>query len=223
MMAIVRCAACQYQVMKKMAVFGANKMYVGVLPLASRATGAGPLTLADVEAIRGVPNVELGMPCVEGFVMARRGDVDHRAEAAGGGAAADRAAGAGLGAGPRAYFDASRRTRSRQGCGTGARARCLVRGRQRPHRPDHPASVLFQSSACSPRRAPWPATPTRMSAVVPFSTAKRLYGNPYPTLGRGFDPRHAASQTDRAGHPGRPRRPARQPGCTRTTARSRSA
>ncbi|MEN7531672.1 MacB family efflux pump subunit [Cupriavidus sp. DL-D2] len=72
----------QFQVMKKMAVFGANKMYVAATPATSR-DRTGPLSLADVETMREIPNVDIAMPYLEGFAIARRGNIDHRTEVGG--------------------------------------------------------------------------------------------------------------------------------------------
>ncbi|WP_286186204.1 MacB family efflux pump subunit [Acidovorax cavernicola] len=76
----------QEAVMKQISLFGADKMYVAAIPDSARGRG-GKLTLADVDTIRRLPNVRVAMPYIEGFVIARRGNVDHRTE--GGGATTD--------------------------------------------------------------------------------------------------------------------------------------
>ena len=76
----------QEAVMKQISLFGADKMYVAAIPDSARGRG-GKLTLADVDTIRRLPNVRVAMPYIEGFVVARRGNVDHRTE--GGGATTD--------------------------------------------------------------------------------------------------------------------------------------
>ena len=172
----------QYQVMKKMAVFGANKMYVGVLPPTSR-DRSGPLTLADVEAIRGVPNVELAMPYIEGFVMARRGNVDHRTE--GGGATTDFAAALDWGLAEGVYFDARDERDLGKVAVIGKRVRdaLFADGSDPIGQTILLDSVPFQVIGVLAEKGALAGNADEDErVVVPFSTASaRLYGNPYPT------------------------------------------
>lgn len=75
-------AGAQYRIMEQMSLFGANTMYVAAIPDSARERG-GRMTLADVDAMRKIPNVQYAVPYLEGTVVARRGNVDHRSEGGG--------------------------------------------------------------------------------------------------------------------------------------------
>jgi macrolide transport system ATP-binding/permease protein len=71
----------QQQVMAQFETFGVRTMFVAAREGSVRAPGA-PLTLADVETVRGLANVEAVAPYIEDRVVVRRGNVDHAARAA---------------------------------------------------------------------------------------------------------------------------------------------
>ncbi|WP_322029502.1 MacB family efflux pump subunit [Paraburkholderia sp. J76] len=65
----------EHEVIAKMASFGTNRMYV--TPGGDNARGpGGTLTMADVERVRGVPNVAAAMPFLQGQVTLRYGNAD---------------------------------------------------------------------------------------------------------------------------------------------------
>ncbi|WP_216595186.1 MacB family efflux pump subunit [Variovorax paradoxus] len=72
----------QQQVMAQFETFGVRTMFVAAREGSVRAPGA-PLTLADVETVRGLANVEAVAPYIEDRVVVRRGNVDHAAEGGG--------------------------------------------------------------------------------------------------------------------------------------------
>jgi macrolide transport system ATP-binding/permease protein len=72
----------QQQVMAQFETFGVRTMFVAAREGSVRAPGA-PLTLADVETVRGLANVEAVAPYIEDRVVVRRGNVDHSAEGGG--------------------------------------------------------------------------------------------------------------------------------------------
>jgi macrolide transport system ATP-binding/permease protein len=69
-------------VMAQFETFGVRTMFVAAREGSVRAPGA-PLTLADVETVRGLANVEAVAPYIEDRVVVRRGNVDHAAEGGG--------------------------------------------------------------------------------------------------------------------------------------------
>jgi macrolide transport system ATP-binding/permease protein len=75
-------AGAQERVLAQMSAFGANRLYV-VPAVDSAQSRAGRLTLADAEALRAVPGVDIVMPYLEGYVVARHGGIDHRTEGGG--------------------------------------------------------------------------------------------------------------------------------------------
>ncbi|MBJ2159736.1 MacB family efflux pump subunit [Variovorax sp. IB41] len=72
----------QQQVMAQFETFGVRTMFVAAREGSVRAPGA-PLTLADVDTVRGLANVEAVAPYIEDRVVVRRGNVDHASEGGG--------------------------------------------------------------------------------------------------------------------------------------------
>lgn len=72
----------QQKVMADMATFGAKAMYVSAMQGSSR-DQAAPLTLADTDAIRQLPNIQTVAPYIEGRLVVRRGNIDHQTEVGG--------------------------------------------------------------------------------------------------------------------------------------------
>nr|WP_315244795.1 MacB family efflux pump subunit [uncultured Albidiferax sp.] len=70
------------QVMANMATFGANAMYVSAMQGSSR-DRAAPLTLADADTIRQLPNIQTVEPYIDGRLLVRRGNIDHQTEVGG--------------------------------------------------------------------------------------------------------------------------------------------
>ncbi|MDT4792272.1 Macrolide export ATP-binding/permease protein MacB [compost metagenome] len=172
----------QYQVMKKMSVFGANKMYVAAVPGTSR-DRSGPLTLADVEAMRQVPNVEVAMPYLEGFVVARRGNVDHRTEA--GGVTLDFSAALDWNVSEGVFFDAIDERDLGKVTIIGKRVRDALfdDGSDPVGQTILLDSVPFQVIGVLAEKGALAGNADEDErVVVPYSTASaRLYGSPYPT------------------------------------------
>ncbi|MET3492996.1 MacB family efflux pump subunit [Variovorax boronicumulans] len=72
----------QQQVLAQFETFGVRTMFAAAREGSVRAPAA-PLTLDDVETIRGVPEVEAVAPYIEDRVVVRRGNVDHSSEGGG--------------------------------------------------------------------------------------------------------------------------------------------
>jgi macrolide transport system ATP-binding/permease protein len=70
------------QVMANMATFGANAMYISAMQGSSR-DRAAPLTLADADTLRQLPNIQTVEPYIEGRLLVRRGNIDHQTEVGG--------------------------------------------------------------------------------------------------------------------------------------------
>ena len=73
-------------IMDQISSFGSKNLYLEPQSDSSRQNG-GYVTLQDVEAVRELPNIEVAMPYLDGYVTARYGNLDTRTE--GGGATMD--------------------------------------------------------------------------------------------------------------------------------------
>jgi macrolide transport system ATP-binding/permease protein len=169
-------------VMKQMAMFGADKMYVAAIPDSARGRG-GKLTLADVETIRRLPNVRVAMPYIEGFVVARRGNIDHRTE--GGGATVDFEQALKWPMARGIFFDENDEQSLAKVLVIGERVQAALFADgtdpvgQRILLDNVPFDVL---GVLATKGAGGGQNSEDERVVVPFSTASaRLYGNPYPT------------------------------------------
>jgi len=72
----------QQQVLAQFETFGVRTMFISARESSARVPSA-PLTLDDVETVRGVANVEAATPYIEDRVVVRRGNVDHSSEGGG--------------------------------------------------------------------------------------------------------------------------------------------
>ncbi|MDM0009694.1 ABC transporter permease [Variovorax sp. J22G73] len=171
----------QAKVMAQFETFGTRTMFVSAQVASSRNPGA-PLTLADADAIRMLPNVEGVAPYIEDKVVVRRGNVDHLTE--GGGATVGFSSVLGWGVAEGLMFDAEDELRVAKVAVIGQTVRKLLfADGQSPVGQDILVDkVPFQVVGVLAAKGANDGEDQDDRVVVPLSAATtRIYGHPNPT------------------------------------------
>ena len=169
------------QVMANMATFGANAMYLSAMQGSSR-DRAAPLTLADADTIRQLPNIQTVEPYIEGRLLVRRGNIDHQTEV--GGATTDFQEALSWPLAEGVWFDAADRQRLAKVAILGQSVRkVLFADGSNPLGQDILIEgVPFQViGVLAPKGGGGGDEDQNERVVVPFEAASaRLYGHPHP-------------------------------------------
>jgi len=171
----------QKKVMAQFETFGTRTMFVSAQVVSTRNPGA-PLTLADADAIRMLPNVEGVAPYIEDKVVVRRGNIDHLTE--GGGATIDFSSVLGWGVAEGVMFDADDELRVAKVAVIGQTVRKLLfADGQSPVGQDILVDkVPFQIVGVLAAKGANDGEDQDDRVVVPLSAATtRIYGHPHPT------------------------------------------
>ncbi|WP_051127610.1 ABC transporter permease [Variovorax atrisoli] len=171
----------QKKVMAQFETFGTRTMFVSAQVASTRNPGA-PLTLADAEALRMLPNVEGVAPYIEDKVVVRRGNIDHLTE--GGGATIDFSPVLGWGVAEGVMFDADDELRVAKVAVIGQTVRKLLfADGQSPVGQDILVDkVPFQIVGVLAAKGANDGEDQDDRVVVPLSAATtRIYGHPHPT------------------------------------------
>ncbi|HEX7864965.1 MAG TPA: ABC transporter permease [Variovorax sp.] len=171
----------QKKVMAQFETFGTRTMFVSAQVVSTRNPGA-PLTLADADAIRMLPNVEGVAPYIEDKVVVRRGNIDHLTE--GGGATIDFSSVLGWGVAEGVMFDADDELRVAKVAVIGQTVRKLLfADGQSPVGQDILVDkVPFQIVGVLAAKGANDGEDQDDRVVVPLSAAAtRIYGHPHPT------------------------------------------